>query len=179
MEVILIVALSLFVATSDGEVFSSKDNSKSQEVEVIVIQPEPVEPEEVKPEPAEPEEAQQEPLQTETAEPEEVQQEPLQTEIAEPEEVQPEETSESNINEEGTNWLNIILYILGAILVIGTGIYFVARKQTITPLSAAGSPRQEQPQKETQSEPQVQEQPQEETQSSENTEDDSSENNNK
>ena len=164
MELVVVLVFGLFVATSDGEVFSSNKNSQSQEVSVV--QPEPVQ----------------------------------------PEPVQPEKASELNIdiNEEGTSWINIILYILGAIAVIVSGMYFFTRKQSTSPLSATESSRQEftdrktttqqeqersqeerqlepqeqePPQEERQLEPQEQEPSEEENKATESTEDDSSDNN--
>ena len=164
MELVVVLVFGLFVATSDGEVFSSNKNSQSQEVSVV--QPEPVQ----------------------------------------PEPVQPEKASELNIdiNEEGMSWVNIILYILGAIVVIVSGMYFFTRKQSTSPLSATESSRQEftdrktttqqeqersqeerqlEPQEqepsqeERQLEPQEQEPSEEENKATESTEDDSSDNN--
>ena len=164
MQLVVVLVFGLFVATSDGEVFSSNKNSQSQEVSVV--QPEPVQ----------------------------------------PEPVQPEKASELNIdiNEEGMSWVNIILYILGAIVVIVSGMYFFTRKQSTSPLSATESSRQEftdrktttqqeqersqeerqlEPQEqepsqeERQLEPQEQEPSEEENKATESTEDDSSDNN--
>ena len=70
-------------------------------------------------------------------------QEQTQTQDAKPEEPELEPTEEdTKLDEEGTNWLNIILYILGAIAVIAAGVYFFMRRDP-EPKTAADLGRQE------------------------------------
>ena len=99
-------------------------------------------------------------------------------------ELKPEQ-EESETEEKGTGWLNIILYVLGAIAVIAAGVYFFMRRepesQTAADIARAQSqeptpePQEEPVQEEAPSEP---EQPvQEETQTETTEEQPQSENN--
>ena len=168
MDLILVLAISVVVAVTG--IISPKPKSidpadeveviqtqEKQPAEVVEIQPEiqPVKaPEPIEePEPVkEPEKVKEEPkpkIAQIGAKPENVlekiKQDPIQEEEAKPEEPElklAQEAIDQNNNEEGSSWLNIILYILGAISVIAAGIYFFMRRET-TPQSAADLARRE------------------------------------
>ena len=161
MEFLLVLITTLAISVSSGIFPKSKDSNQSEEVKVI--QTKEIKPPVVKAKP-----------------------EPVQTEAAKPEPVQTEATNELNVNGEEINWLNIILYALGVVIVIATGIYFFTRREA-TPLTTAADSGRRDFNEETQPEPpaaQEETQPeqpeaQEETQSTETNEDNSSEDNNK
>ena len=127
MELLIIIVAAIAIGTTGIISPETKDNDISEEIKVVkteevtppapepvpVPQPTPTPEPEPKPEPEPTPEPVKEPEPTE----EEVKPEPIQEEEAKPEEAELEtvqEESDSN-NEEGTSWLNIILYILSLI----------------------------------------------------------------
>ena len=115
-----------------------------------------------------------------------IQTQEIKTPVAEvkPEPVQKVEVKPEPVQEE-TSWFNIVLYMLGAFVIIATGIYFFVRGKNVTSINQVDARKQEfneekipelQEQQEPQQEPQ---QEQQEVQTDEITKDNSSDDNNK
>ena len=86
---------------------------------------------------------------------------------AKPEEPELESTEEdTELEEEGTSWLNLILYILGAIAVIAAGAYFFMRREPEAQ-SAADVGRQQSSQPEPEPDPTPEPEPEPEKQAQE------------
>ena len=125
MEILFVFIVSVFVATSGSNLPEVKNSNQSNKAKITLIdkiksfkveaKPELVEKVEAKPELVEKVEAKpEEPIKDQTGE-----------EIAKPVD-----------SKEDTSWLNIILYLLGAISLISAGIYFYTRKGKVSSISA-------------------------------------------
>ena len=169
MELLAALIISLVVASTGGFLPESKNNNQSKKIKVIQTQEIKTPVAEVKPEPVQKVEVKPEPVQKV-----EVRPEPVQKVEVRPEPVQEE-----------TSWFNIVLYMLGAFVIIATGIYFFVRGKNVTSINQVDARKQEfneekipelQEQQEPQQEPQ---QEQQEVQTDEITKDNSSDDNDK
>ena len=122
MEFLVILFMGVIIAATNVILPEPKDNNQLEEAKVV--QTKNIESPVVK---VKPEELVKKPELVK----EEVKPVPIQKEEVKPEPIQKEEA----------NWLNIILYIIGAIAVIAAGIYFFKRKKITPPVSVADNIR--------------------------------------
>ena len=113
---------------------------------------------------------------------EEINQELAQEQEAKPEEPELETIEEDNeLAEEGTGWLNVVIYILGAIAVIAAGVYFFMRREpdakTAADIGRQESSQQPEPEPAPAPEPEPEQQVQEEVQTETSEEQPQSDNN--
>ena len=169
MEFLIVLILGFSVATSNVVLPKSKDSNQLEEIKVV--QTKEKEASIVKTN-------QEELIKKPELVKEEVKSEPIQKEEVKPEPIQKEEVKPEPIQKEEANWLNIILYIIGAIAVIAAGMYFFKRKKITPPVSVADNIR---PKFDEEIIPALSEQKptQEETQEEKSPEDNSSDDNNK
>ena len=146
----ILVATGIITPAPKDDEVAQTNEVKTEEVTTppTEIKPEPEpepEPEPTpEPEPAPEPELAPEPEPAKEPEPtEEINQNQVKEEEAKPEEpeIEPSE-DDTELEEEGTGWLNILLYILGAIAVIAAGVYFFMRRDP-EPKTAADLGRQE------------------------------------
>ena len=115
MEILFVFIVSVFVATSGSNLPEVKNSNQSNKAKITLIDKIKSFKVEAKPELVEKVEAKpEEPIKDQTGE-----------EIAKPVD-----------SKEDTSWLNIILYLLGAISLISAGIYFYTRKGKVSSISA-------------------------------------------
>ena len=180
MEILFVLMVSVVVATLGDISSESKNNNPVEKVKVI--QTEEANPSLAKAKLKEP--IKKPELVIKEVKPELVEAEEVKPELVEAKEVKPElaeaeKVNELNVKEEGQRWSNIILYVLGAIVVVATGIYFFTRRKTITSISATDTTSRKFNEEKTPTQEQEPTQEQKETQSIETTEEKPSEDDNK